>query len=79
MLPVPSIDGVMCDVDPPNTEGRLRKELLCKYSSDLVPRLDRSKPLIISIMLALKSFNFVSVLCVGLTHAVSYCYIGIRF
>lgn len=49
-------------MDPPNIEGHLRKDLLCKYDKDLIPTVDKKTPVVIKMTLAVKSFNFVSLI-----------------
>lgn len=53
--------SISCDLNPSNTEGRLRKQLLCKYDKDLIPTVDKKHPVLISLTLAVKSFNFVRI------------------
>lgn len=51
--------SIDCDVEPKNNDGRLKKNLLCKYDKSVHPSLTND-PITITLKMILKGFTFVS-------------------
>ena len=62
LLGVYSVD---CDLDPKTDEGRLRKNLLCKYDKENRPSLNGSAT-IVTMKMVVKGFNFVNIRNLGI-------------
>lgn len=51
------VDAVLCNVEPKNTEGRLRKNLFCNYDKENRPILTDG-PILIKLKMIIKGFAF---------------------